>query len=99
MQRPRRTYLRRALSGFGPRPLGTHFGREGRGTCTITKFSYCLPQESSQPKSLGRRLDLGQGSCDLEGIDRSGSQAGVTVNSFPDCRQTGHDDLTWLGPP
>ena len=30
------------LSGFGPRPCGTRFGREGSGTYTIMKFSQCL---------------------------------------------------------
>ena len=81
------------LSGFGLRPFGTHFGREARGTYTITKFSQCLPEKPSQPKPLGGRLDLGQGSCDLEGIDRGCSYTSVTVNSIPDCRQTGHDDF------
>jgi len=79
------------LSGFGPRPFGTQFAREVRDTYTITEFSQCLSQEPSQPKPLGRGLDLSQGSRDLEGIDRGGSDTGITVNSMPDCRQTGCD--------
>ena len=44
--------LRPLLSGFRLRPLGRLapcFGREARGTYTITKFSQCLP-EKPQPK-------------------------------------------------
>ena len=41
------------LSGFGPRPYGTRSGREGGGTYTIPKFTQCLPEERSQPKTLG----------------------------------------------
>ena len=90
------TLGRLRLSGFGPRPFGPRFGREARGTYTITKFSECLPQEPSQPKTLRRRLRLSQGSCDLEGIDRGGSHTGITVNSIPDRGQAGHDDFDLL---
>jgi hypothetical protein len=50
--------------GFRVRPLGRlapRFGREARGTYTITKFSQCLPEKPSQPTPLGRRLGLAAG--------------------------------------
>ena len=72
--------------------FGTQFGREARGTYTITKFSQCLPEKPSQPKTLGRRLNLGQGSCDLERIDRRGSDTGITVIASQIAVQAGHDE-------
>src|SRR3954453_1266561 len=73
--------------------LAARFDYQARGIHTIAKFSQRLPEEPSQPNPIGRCLDLGQGSCDLEHIDGSGSHTGASINSIPDCRQTGHDDF------
>jgi hypothetical protein len=57
------------------------------------KFNQRLPEEPSQPNPIGRCLDVGEGSCDFESIDRGGSHTGVTLNSVSDRGQAGHYDF------